>query len=113
MGRGEFGRDWTIGRDTLKFAPNVRLQQEAYVAPTEDGTLRSRITVDPAILVGKPVVRGTRIAVEFLIGLMADGWSQADILDNYPGLEREDLAACLAYARDLLASERVYPSAAE
>jgi uncharacterized protein (DUF433 family) len=72
-----------------------------------------RITIDPAILVGKPVVRGTRLSVEFLIGLMADGWLQADILANYPGLTPEDLAACLAYARDMLANERVYPSAAE
>jgi uncharacterized protein (DUF433 family) len=72
-----------------------------------------RIVADPAILVGKPVVKGTRLSVEFLLGLMADGWSEADILDNYPGLTHDDLAACLAYARDLVASERVYPSAAE
>ncbi len=72
-----------------------------------------RIVIDPAILVGKPVVKGTRLSVEFLLGLMADGWGEADILDNYPGLTREDLAACLNYARDLVASERVYPSAAE
>lgn len=75
--------------------------------------LPTRIVVDPAILVGKPVVRGTRLSVEFLIGLMADGWVEADILSNYPGLTHEDLSACLAYARDVLASERVYPSAAE
>jgi uncharacterized protein (DUF433 family) len=43
-----------------------------------------RIILDPAILVGKPVVKGARIAVEFVIGLMADGWSEADILSNYP-----------------------------
>ncbi len=72
----------------------------------------SRITIDPAILVGKPVVAGTRLSVEFIIGLLADGWGEADILRNYPGLTREDIAACLGYARDLLASERVYPSAA-
>lgn len=55
------------------------------------------IVVDPSILAGKPVVRGTRLAVEFVIGLMADGWSEADILANYPGLIREDVAACLAF----------------
>ena len=70
-----------------------------------------RIILDPAVLAGKPVVRGTRLSVEFLIGLMADGWSEADILRNYPGLTREDLAACLAYARDVLKSEKVYPAA--
>ena len=71
----------------------------------------SRIVLDPAILAGKPVIRGTRLSVDFIIGLMADGWSEADILRNYPGLTREDLAACLAYARDVLKSEKVYPAA--
>ncbi|HEX9906191.1 MAG TPA: DUF433 domain-containing protein [Propylenella sp.] len=71
-----------------------------------------RIVLDPAILAGKPIVRGTRLSVEFIIGLMADGWSEADILANYPGLEPADITACLAYARDILQSERVFPSAA-
>jgi uncharacterized protein (DUF433 family) len=74
-------------------------------------TESSRIVLDPAILAGKPVVRGTRLSVDFIIGLMADGWSEADILRNYPGLTREDLAACLSYARDVLKSEKVYPAA--
>jgi uncharacterized protein (DUF433 family) len=74
--------------------------------------MTDRIIVDSSILAGKPVVRGTRLSVEFIIGLMADGWSEADILRNYPGLTREDIAACLAYARDILKSEKVYPSAA-
>ncbi len=71
-----------------------------------------RITLDPAILAGKPIIRGTRMAVDFVIGLMAEGWTEADILQNYPGLVHEDVAACLAYARDALVSEKVYPSAA-
>ena len=71
----------------------------------------SRIVLDPAILSGKPVIRGTRLSVDFVIGLMAEGWSEAEILRNYPGLTREDLAACLAYARDVLKSEKVYPAA--
>lgn len=69
------------------------------------GAKHPRIVLDPAILAGKPVVRGTRLPVELLIGLMADGWSEADILADYPGLERADLSACLAYARDLLRDE--------
>ncbi len=73
---------------------------------------QSRIVLDPDILSGKPIIRGTRLAVEFIIGLLADGWGEADILRNYPGVEREDIAACLTYARDALSSERVYPSAA-
>ena len=71
-----------------------------------------RITLDTAVLAGKPVVRGTRLSVEFIIGLMADGWSEAKILTNYPGLTHEDVTACLAYARDVLQSEKVHPSAA-
>jgi len=72
----------------------------------------ARIVLDPAILTGKPVVRGTRLSVDFIIGLMADGRAEADILRNYPGLSHDDIAACLAYARDVLRSEKVYPSAA-
>jgi uncharacterized protein (DUF433 family) len=70
-----------------------------------------RIVADPAVLAGKPVVRGTRLSVEFLIGLMAEGWSEADILASYPGLTAKDVRACLAYARDLLQLERVHPTA--
>ena len=72
----------------------------------------ARIILDSAVLAGKPVIRGTRLSVEFIIGLMADGWAEADILRNYPGLSHDDIAACLAYARDVLRSEKVYPSAA-
>ena len=71
-----------------------------------------RITLDPDVLAGKPVIRGTRLSVEFVIGLMADGWDEAAILENYPGLKHDDIIACLAYARDLLSSEKVFPSAA-
>jgi uncharacterized protein (DUF433 family) len=71
-----------------------------------------RISLAPDVLAGKPVIRGTRLAVEFVIGLMADGWSEADILANYPNIAHDDIIACLAYARDTLTSEKVYPSAA-
>ncbi|CCD83801.1 conserved protein of unknown function [Bradyrhizobium sp. ORS 285] len=71
-----------------------------------------RIALSPDVLSGKPVVRGTRLSVEFLIGLMADGWGEADILANYPGLSHDDVIACLAYARDIVGTERVFPSAA-
>ena len=53
------------------------------------------------------MVRGTRLSVDFIIGLMADGWSEARILENYSGLTHDDVAACLAYARDVLRSEKV------
>lgn len=72
---------------------------------------QERITVSPEILVGKPVVRGTRLSVEFIIELLAQGWSEEDVLRNYPGLASEDIKACLAYAGDMIKSERVYPIA--
>jgi len=68
-----------------------------------------RITVDPDVLVGKPVVGGTRLAVEFIIELLSEGWSEAEILRNYPRLTTEDIRACLAYARARLQEEQVYP----
>jgi len=71
-----------------------------------------RITLAPEVLAGKPVIRGTRLSVEFVIGLMADGWTEADVLPNYPGIEHDDIIACLAYARDTLRSEKAFPSAA-
>lgn len=72
----------------------------------------SRITLDPKVLAGKPVIRETRLSVEFVIGMMAEGWSDADILANYPGITHEDIIASLAYARDAVSSEKVFPSAA-
>ncbi len=73
--------------------------------------MTDRIIVDPNILVGKPVVRGTRLSVAFLLGLMADGWPESEILRNYPGLTREDVLACLAYAYERVSEERVFPLA--
>ena len=70
---------------------------------------QERIGYDCAVLAGKPVIKGSRIAVEFVIDLLAQGWTNADILENYPGLTNEDISACLAYARDILLAERVYP----
>ena len=72
---------------------------------------QERIAIDPKILVGKPVVKGTRLAVEFIIGLLAQGWSEAEVLRNYPGLTSDDIKACLAYAGEMMKSERVYPIA--
>jgi uncharacterized protein (DUF433 family) len=72
-------------------------------------THHDRIVIDPEILVGKPVIKGTRIAVEFIIELLASGWSHEEILRNYPGLTSEDILACLSYASAVLHSEKVYP----
>jgi uncharacterized protein (DUF433 family) len=70
---------------------------------------QDRIIIDPEILVGKPVIRGTRLAVEFILDLLAQGWTEAEILRNYPGVMQEDLRACLAYASATLKAEKVYP----
>ena len=69
---------------------------------------RERITVDPDILVGKPIVRGTRISVEFVVDLLGRGWTQEEILREYDHLSVEDVQACLAYAGDVLKAERVH-----
>jgi len=70
---------------------------------------RDRIVVDPRILVGKPVIKGTRISVEMVIDLLAAGWTQQQVLDNYPTLKAADVRACLAYASEILHSEKVFP----
>jgi uncharacterized protein (DUF433 family) len=69
---------------------------------------KDRIAIDPNVLVGKPVIKGTRIAVEFIIDLLARGWTTEQILYEYDHLVAEDVQACLAYASDMLKSERVY-----
>ena len=70
---------------------------------------KERIAIDPTLLAGKPVVRGTRLTVDFIVGLLGQDWSERDILGNYPGLSRDDVAACLQYASEVLQAEKVYP----
>ena len=70
-------------------------------------TWEERIVIDPDILVGKPIIKGTRLAVEFIVELLAQGWTEAQILDNYPGIGREDIQACLMYASAVLHSENM------
>lgn len=72
---------------------------------------QERIVIDPNILVGKPTIRGTRLAVEFVIDLLAEGWPESEVLRNYPGITSEDIQACLHYASAMLKAERVYPLA--
>ncbi len=70
---------------------------------------QDRIIIDPEILVGKPVIKNTRLSVEFIIDLLAQGWLESDILKNYPGITKEDIKACLSYASNALKLEKVYP----
>ncbi|HYN78235.1 MAG TPA: DUF433 domain-containing protein [Lamprocystis sp. (in: g-proteobacteria)] len=66
---------------------------------------RGRITSDPSILVGKPIVKGTRISVDLILGWLANGWSVEDILASYPHIAREDVQAALAFAAEMLREE--------
>lgn len=69
-------------------------------------TWHDHITVDPAVLAGKPVVRGTRISVELVLDRLADGWSHDDILAAYPQLTREQVLAAVRFASELFKEER-------
>jgi uncharacterized protein (DUF433 family) len=71
--------------------------------------LMNRITCDPRIFGGKPIVRGRRLAVEQILGMLAAGDTIETILEGYSWLEREDVPACLAYAHRLVGHERVEP----
>ena len=64
---------------------------------------------DPAILVGKPRIRNTRLSVDFLLGLLAEGWTEQRILENYPQLALADLQALFAFAAECVRDEVVYP----
>ena len=66
------------------------------------------ISSDPDILAGKPVVRGTRLSVEFILGLFAEGWAESDVLSEYPRLTPEALRAVFAYAAEVLGEEALY-----
>lgn len=79
----------------------------------DEEKLPERITANPMVFGGKPIVRGHRLAVEHVLGMIAAGDSFETILAGYPWLERGDIQACLVYARRLVASERVEPFAIE
>jgi len=109
------GAGYSTGMPSLKWAGDVRKTgqrgsiMERHLEE-DQMTWQERIVVDPEILVGKPVIRGTRLAVELIVDLLAQGWSEEDILKNYPGLTREDVHACLRYASAVIQSEKVYPT---
>jgi uncharacterized protein (DUF433 family) len=72
--------------------------------------LLTRIAVDPKVMAGKPVIRGTRIPVDLLIRMYGQGMSEAEILAEYPRLQSEDLRAAFLYAAQVVAQEDVFPS---
>jgi len=76
-----------------------------------DEELWQRIRIDPKVMVGKPVIRGTRIPAELVVRMLAEGIPEDDILREYPHLELDDIRAALAYAAQVLADEDVFPFA--
>ncbi len=75
----------------------------------EEHNLLQRITFNPRIFGGKPIIRGRRLAVEHVLGMLAAGDTADELLDAYPFLESDDIRACLAYARRIIGHERIEP----
>ena len=71
---------------------------------------RGKIVSDKNVLAGKPVVKGTRLSVEFLLGLFANGWHEEEVLKNYPTLKKEDILAVFAFAQDGLKDGLIFES---
>ena len=71
---------------------------------------KEHIVADPSVLLGKPTVKGTRISIEHLIGLLAQGWSEKQILENHPRLSQESLQAVFSYIKDCLKDGLLYPT---
>ena len=76
-----------------------------------DEQLLRRISINPGVMAGKPVIRGTRIPVELIVRMIAQGIPESDILREYPRLQPDDLRAALSYAAQILANEDVFPLA--
>jgi uncharacterized protein (DUF433 family) len=79
----------------------------------EDQLLLERITLNPKVMVGKPVIKGTRLTVEYILNLLAHGATSADILGEYDGLTQEDIQACLLFAARTLENTTFMPLVAE
>ena len=75
----------------------------------DEQKLLERITVNPNIFSGKPIIRGRRLAVEHVLGMLAAGDTAETLLQGYPWLEKEDIQACLVYARRVVGHERIEP----
>ena len=91
-------------------APRPAARYRPFEATTmDDEKLLERITVNPKIFGGKPIIRGRRLAVEHVLGMLSAGDTIETVLEGYPWLERQDVLACLVYARRLVGHERVEP----
>lgn len=79
----------------------------------KDKQLLKRVTMDPKVMVGKPVIAGTRLTVEYILNLLAHGMTVAEILEEYEGLTQEDIQACLLFATKTLGNTTFMPLTAE
>lgn len=79
----------------------------------KEDKLLERITLNPNVMVGKPVIRGTRLTVQYILGLLAHGATVDEILEDYKGLTKEDIKACLLFATQTLENTTFMPLTAE
>ena len=75
----------------------------------DNGKLLERVTARPDVFGGKPIVRDMRITVELILSLLSQGATQEELLDDYPGLEPDDIRACIAYAHTVIAGDTLAP----
>lgn len=83
------------------------------ISAMKDEQLLERITLDPHVMMGKPVIKGTRLTVEYILNLLAHGTTEQEILHEYAGLAPSDIRACLLYANRTLENASVLPLPAE
>lgn len=88
-----------------KYGGDPLKSEKHLISAVVDMTVTDRIEINPEVMLGKPVIRGTRITVELLLRKISEGATEADLLDAYPNLTREDIQAAIAYAADTLAHE--------
>ena len=79
----------------------------------DDVKLLQRIVLNPKLMVGKPVIRGTRLTVQYILGLLAHGATPEEILEEYEGLNRQDVLACILFAKEALDSTAFIPLTGE
>lgn len=102
-------REQGVRIETRKVGNQFEYRLSGASSSSENADLLTRITINPQIFNGKPIIRGRRLAVEHVLGMLAAGDTIEALLEGYPWLEREDVLACLAYAYRLVAHERVEP----
>jgi uncharacterized protein (DUF433 family) len=105
--------DWQFETIILNCKNTVRILDDMWREMVMDNELLERITLDPKVMTGKPVIRGTRLTVEFILNLLAHGSTIKDIHDEYNGITPEDIQACLLFAAHTLEDTAFMPLAME